>query len=137
MKAMKCIRSGLVGLPLILSSWGSDVLADTSDGIPQSWVTVRAHRNLEKRQIGRSESGIPTYEYQLSRKVSYGDLNLATADGRAELNRRIAAASIAACRKLQDFYPSASWETENTTCVAEAVRDAKAQEKVLLAKSAK
>jgi UrcA family protein len=77
------------------------------------------------RVITGSRIGMPTTEYRMSKRVPYGDLDMATAAGVAELNRRVEEAADYVCDRLEQLNPAG--EPEKYSCAREAVRDARPQ----------
>lgn len=65
-------------------------------------VTVSSARIMV---VGRSKFGGPRQEISISRSVTAGDLDLATAAGMAELERRVKQMSADLCAELDRLYP--------------------------------
>ena len=80
-------------------------------------VNVQASR-VVKKVIGTTSSGVPIEEISLSYGVSTGGLDLSTAAGAAELQKRVGNAATAACKELGRQYPSSS--TSDAECVKKA-----------------
>jgi UrcA family protein len=66
--------------------------------------------------------GSPVKVISLAQHVSYGDLNLTTPAGAAELERRVTEAAAAVCRKLDKVYPDS--RPKGHTCTEITVKDA-------------
>jgi UrcA family protein len=96
-------------------------------------ITVEADHVVQKRQVGRTYTGIPIEEVSLTRHVGFRDLDLNSPSGRAELDKRINDVAKEACKQLQQLYPLEQWETDTDTCIANAVKNAKAQEQAIVA----
>ncbi len=107
---------GLVAAPL--------AMAQTTQ---QSEVTVQGVGTVTRTEVGRSSSGIPVEQVQLTRRVSYRDLNLATPTGQDELRQRIRRVAYDECDQLQRLYPDAFADTSRQECVNGAIRGATAQ----------
>jgi UrcA family protein len=103
--------------------------------IPQ--ITVQASHEVQRKQVGMSYTGIPVEEVSLSRHVGFRDLDLTTAAGKDELDKRIKAVAKEACNQIQKLYPLEQWDTDTRTCIADAVKGAMAQEQTILASSSK
>ncbi len=103
--------------------------------IPQ--ITVRASHEVQRKQVGMSYTGIPVEEVSLSRHVGFRDLDLTTAAGKDELDKRIKAVAKEACNQIQKLYPLEQWDTDTRTCIADAVKGAMAQEQTILASSSR
>jgi UrcA family protein len=98
-------------------------------------ITVVATHGVQKKQVGMSHTGIPIEEVSLNRHVSVHDLDLTTPAGKTELEKRINAVAKEACSQLQTLYPLEQWETDNRTCIADAVKGAMKQVETRLASS--
>jgi UrcA family protein len=96
-------------------------------------ITVEADHQVQKRQVGTTYTGIPIEEVSLTRHVGFRDLDLNSPSGRAELDKRIKEVAKEACKQLQTLYPLEQWETDTDTCIANAVKSAKAQEQAIVA----
>ncbi|HTV97995.1 MAG TPA: UrcA family protein [Steroidobacteraceae bacterium] len=96
-------------------------------------ITVEAQVEVHHKQVGTTYTGIPIEQVSLSREVRFTDLDLRTPNGRTMLNGRIESVARDACHQLQTLYPLEDWQTDNRTCVADAMRGARAQEHTILA----
>lgn len=114
-------------LAIIAITAAASAPAGAQVGSQTAQVTVQASHNVHRRQIGMSETGIPLEEISLSRHVSYADLDLTSAQGLDELDKRIETTAKEACQQLKTLYPLEQWETDNAACVADAVHGAKEQ----------
>lgn len=103
-------------------------------------VRIEASRPVVK-QIGRSlTTGAPIDIVQLTRHVSYADLDLATHAGASELEARIKSTAREACRQLEQLYPIGTSEgpgTEGLNCVKDAIDGAMPQAKTAIAAAEK
>lgn len=102
-----------------------------------SQITVEAKHDVQKKQVGMSYTGIPIEEVSLSRHVGFSDLDLKTPAGKEALDKRIKAVAKEACEQIQKLYPLEQWDTDTRTCIANAVKDAMAQEQRLFASTSK
>jgi UrcA family protein len=75
-----------------------------------------------KRTTGRSATGAPIEVMEAQSTVYFGDLNLATRAGQAELRSRVAGAADSACKWLDEVFPSGPMTEPPTQ--AECRRDA-------------
>src|SRR5579864_5180539 len=71
-------------------------------------VKIEAARSVER--VGTSATGAPIEIVQLTRHVSYADLDLTTHRGALELERRINDTARAACKQLDTLYPTGTLE---------------------------
>jgi UrcA family protein len=120
---------------IALAIAGSSAFAQGSNTLPQ--ITVQASHGVTQKQVGRTSTGIPIEQVQLSRRVGYSDLDLSTSAGQAALETRIKTVAQEACKQLQTLYPLEQWDTDNRTCVAEAVQQAMQQAKSAAAAASK
>jgi UrcA family protein len=107
--------------------------ASPNQGATMQPITVQAHHGVQKKQVGLSYTGIPIEQVSLSREVGYGDLDLSTPEGKAKLEKRIKTVAREACGQLHKLYPLDTWDTDNRTCIADAVDRAMNQEKAIVA----
>lgn len=129
---MKRTTTALASIGLILSA-GAALAAGSDNDSNLTPITVQAHHEVQKRQVGMTYTGIPIEQVSLSREVGYGDLDLSTAAGRAKLDHRIKTVAREACRQLHTLYPLESWSTGNRECISGAVDGAMNQEKTIVA----
>jgi UrcA family protein len=83
------------------------------------------------RTIKRERYGVVSQVVNMSVRVPYGDLDLQTPAGAAELDKRVREAGNYVCRQLEVMYPVGSPDTFG--CVKEAIGDAQPQ--VVLARA--
>jgi UrcA family protein len=90
-------------------------------------VTIQSTRET-KIIVGRSDIGAPVEEITLTRRVTFRDLDLATAAGGAELEKRVKDAARALCQELdrrsplmeKTAVPCAKTATENAMIQVQA-----------------
>ena len=90
-------------------------------------VTITASGVVKHKQVGVSYTGMPIEQLDLTRRVSYRDLNLRTAAGQEKLKHRIDYTAHEACKQLTALYPFALWRTSQADCVHTAINSAMAQ----------
>lgn len=106
---------------LALVSSSALALAQSKDPIPE--VTVTVHKPVSK--LGRDVNGRPVEVVQLTREVSYADLDISTYSGARALHARIKTAATAVCEELASKYPWASeYNLPAGSCVQEAIDSA-------------
>lgn len=94
-------------------------------------ITIKAGV-LARTVVDRSVStGAPIENVTITRRVSYGDLDLATLMGATELKWRVAEAARAGCKQLDDLHPLE--EKEARECTRAAVAEASSQVKNAIA----
>ncbi|NJD32516.1 MAG: UrcA family protein [Gammaproteobacteria bacterium] len=101
---------------------------------PLEGVNVEASR-VVKETIGRAPNSAPIQAISLSYRVSYADLDLATADGAAKLDKRVQDAAMAACKEISRMYPLAT--PDDTACARKATADAMGKVKEAVAAAGK
>ena len=117
---LSSIQVGLMTAALAMT--GASAIAQQTE---TSEVKIEAARTVQR--IGTSTVGAPIELVQLTRRVSYADLDLATHRGALELERRINGAAKAACHQLDTLYPAGTSEgpgTAGKSCVKDAVDSA-------------
>lgn len=90
-------------------------------------VTITASGVVKHKQVGVSYTGMPIEQLDLTRRVSYRDLNLRTAAGQDKLKHRIDYTAREACKQLTALYPFALWRTSQADCVHRAIDSAMAE----------
>jgi UrcA family protein len=115
-------RTSNVALILAASAFASAAVL-AADPQPEAQVTIRAERPNVK-VVGRTSSGVPIEEYQLSYRVTFGDLDIATPVGAQALKARVRTAAISLCKDLDQLYPVAD---HDTSCATKAEEGAMSQ----------
>jgi UrcA family protein len=111
---------GLLCAQAAYAAEAAPTLLPPPDDAVISGVTVSVPRILE-----RSKYGSLTKELELSVRVPYGDLDMRSPGGVAELDRRVAAAADYACGELDRIYPDGT--PVERQCRREAVGEAQPQ----------
>ena len=78
------------------------VLATEPTAVPE--ITISAERPVAT-VVGRTSSGGQIVMYEVSYRLSYEDLDLATSAGADELRKRVQAAASSACKDLEKVHP--------------------------------
>jgi UrcA family protein len=97
-------------------------------------ITISAS-GLTKAVVGRTANGGPVEEVTLTRRVSYGDLNLAKTADAAELQRRVDQTAKDSCKELDDRYPFEDKQIKD--CTKTTVDKAMAQVRAAIAAAEK
>jgi UrcA family protein len=133
------VALGLVAFALALmgtaAAQNSNSKHDNDNQMSQ--ITVQAAHEVQKKQVGMTNTGIPIEQVSLSRHVGFRDLDLTTPAGKEELDKRIKAVAKEACEQIEKLYPLEQWETDTRTCIADAVKGAMKQEQTILASSSR
>jgi UrcA family protein len=125
-----CARSAVV---TAMASMMLGALAVGQDN-PVREVKIEASKVVTITE--HSRTGIQNETVQLSRKISFSDLDLVTGDGAMQLEKRIRETAAAVCKQLGQLYPAGSASNEQTdqaACVKGAVDVAMNQAKVVIA----
>ncbi len=115
----------------LLALWGSTALCQEM----KQEVKIEAGKIVTIKE-GHSRTGIQTEKVQLSRNVSFKDLDLTTPGGASELEQRIRDSADSVCKQLKDINPTNSAQNEEMdqkTCVSGAVKSAMRQMKQAVA----
>ena len=92
-------------IPLLLSACAvasASVFATEPTAIPE--ITISAERPTDT-VVGRTSSGGQIVMYEVSYRLSYQDLDLATSAGADELRKRVQTAADSACKDLDKLHP--------------------------------
>lgn len=116
-------RRTLGAAAIVAASALASAAALAAEPQPEAQVTIRAERPSEK-VVGRTSSGVPIKEYQLTYHVTFADLDVATNVGANALKARVRKAAYSLCGDLDKLYPTT--EPDNT-CVKKAEDDAMSQ----------
>lgn len=109
---MKMTSTGVV-LGLMVS-W---VLCGVAAAEKPDELTVTGSRFLAT-PVGINYTGVPIKDVSLSYGVSLADIDLESAAGQAEMDRRVVAAARAACHELARLYPVSQPDTARCTKTA-------------------
>ena len=115
----------------LLALWGSTACGQE---VKQE-VKIEAGKMVTIKE-GHSPTGIQTERVQLSRNVSFKDLDLTTPGGASELEQRIHDSADSVCKQLKEINPTNSAQNEeldHKTCVNGAVKSAMKQMKQAVA----
>jgi UrcA family protein len=109
------VGGAVLGLALTLSA-----AAWAAETDPYGQVVVTTPRTVEK-----NEDGVQLQEVKMSVHVPFGDLDMQSTTGVAELNKRVAKAADYVCKRLEFLYPQGQPETFD--CAKNAVADVQPQ----------
>jgi UrcA family protein len=90
-------------------------------------VTVTGSRVVSEKIVGKSTMGADIREVSLSYRVNAADLDLASSEGKAKLEKRVKAAASAACKELDRLTFGNPTSPDDATCVKIAVDEAMAK----------
>ena len=97
-------------------------------------VVVTAGREV-KTPAGQSYIGTPLEIISIARRVSYADLDLRSASGAAELQKRVNDTAQAACKELDKLYPLT--EKDSPACTKKATDAGLSEARAAIAAAAK
>jgi UrcA family protein len=122
-------RAALGALVGVMSIASHPVFAQQVSATPESAeeVSVVAPGMVQRKIVGRSTIGAPIETISLSRRVSYGDLDLTKQSDVEKLGKRIRNTARLACEQLDNLYPDGSlYQTipSDQNCVNTATRKA-------------
>jgi UrcA family protein len=116
------VRFGL-SLTVAFAATGATAVAQNDHG-----QEIRIQTGLVQVTRPDSDDGIPTEQFKVQRVVSYADLDLSSASGVANLNRRVSEAANQACRELISADPIDLADVDgNLSCVKDAIDGAMEQ----------
>jgi UrcA family protein len=121
---MKTILIVITGVLASTVMGGGALAQSTTATASTSEVTVQASR-ATRTTIGRTPSGIPIQDVSLSFGVSTEGLDLTTASGRQELEKRVSDAAMEACSRLGRQFPQST--PSDSECARSATNKAMAQ----------
>jgi UrcA family protein len=104
---------------LVASALGGNVLAQTTQE-----VVVTTSKIVEK-SAGRTSSGVPIKDVSLAYGVSPAGLDLSSASGAREFEKRVSDVALEACQELGKRYPDAT--PTDAQCAKAATDKAMAQ----------
>lgn len=128
MRVVRVIPAVAVALAVTIAAMGQD--KPTSQEVRISASKVVTVRN------GHPRRGIRNETVQLTERVSYADLNLASSSGETMLEQRIRDTADAICAQLGVLFPTGSMRAEKmdrAACVKGAVDGAMAQARLATA----
>ena len=85
-------------------------------------VKIIATRNITTKLVGHTSSGIPIRDLSVTYGVSLEDLDLSTASGAADAEKRVNDAALAACQQIGHQYPDAT--PSEDVCARTAAKNA-------------
>ena len=128
-----------IRIPLMISACAASALSFAAEPTATPEITISAERPAET-VVGRTSSGGQIVLYEVTYRLSYQDLDLATSAGADELRKRVQVAASSACRDLEKVHPLGK---PDTSCARKTVESSmpqaeraisSAQSKVALAK---
>jgi UrcA family protein len=100
-------------------------------------VVVTAKGVVAQKPAGKTATGIPLVDVALSYGVSYAGLDLASAAGAAELEKRVNDAAKEVCKEISSQRPLANFTTSDAECTKAAADKAMVTVHALIAAAGK
>jgi UrcA family protein len=115
------MKNKFASLALIAAA-GATLLSAGAYGQAMEVVTVEAVREII---VGKSAIGAPIKELSIRSRVSFADLDLATADGAAALQKRVEDTAKSTCKEIKVDVPAEGSSVEK--CIKDALAGAQPQ----------
>lgn len=115
------LRAGRI--PLLFSACAASAFVFAAEPTAVPEITISAER-AASTVVGRTSSGGQIVLYELSYRLSYDDLDLATSAGADELRKRVQVAATAACKDLDKLHPL---EKPDSSCARKAAESSMPQ----------
>jgi UrcA family protein len=106
-----------------------------AEDVPE--VVVSGKRVVVETPAGTDSRGFPLVDMSVSYGVSYAGVNLATASGAAELEKRVHDAANRACKEIGDQRPLRHFATSESECAKVAADNAMVKVHALVAEAEK
>jgi len=100
-------------------------------------IVVSAKRVITVTPAGKSASGVPFVDMSISYGVSYAGLDLASAAGAAEIEKRVNDAAKEACKEIAAQHPLEHFTTTDAECAKAAADKAMVKARALIAEAGK
>ena len=108
----------LLGIGIGIATSISLASLSVADELQEIVVTGSA---MAVKPIGKTASGVPIVEMSIAYGVSYAGLDLASASGSAELEKRVNDAAKEACKSIAAQRPLQQFQTSEADCTKAAV----------------
>ncbi len=103
-----------IGMAVSISAGSIAVAEDVQE------IVVTARGDVAVKPAGRSATGVPIVDMSISYGVSYAGLDLASAVGAAELEKRVNEAAREGCKDISAKRPLQPFTTSEADCVKSA-----------------
>jgi len=87
-------------------------------------IVVTGKGDVAEKPAGKTASGVPIVDVSISYGVSYAGLDLASAVGAAEIEKRVNDAAKEACKEIRAKRPLGQFTTSEAECTKAAAREA-------------
>jgi UrcA family protein len=100
-------------------------------------IVVTAKGVVAVKSVGKSASGVPIVDMSISYGVSYAGLDLASAVGAAEIEKRVNDVAKEACKEISVQNPTQQFMTSEEECAKAAAAKAMIKAHALIAEAGK
>jgi UrcA family protein len=100
-------------------------------------IMVVGKRQVTENAVGKTSSGVPIVDVSISYGVSYTDLDIASAAGAAELEKRVHTMAKEACKDISAQRPTREFSTSEEECAKTASDKAMVKAHALIAEAGK
>jgi UrcA family protein len=100
-------------------------------------IVVTAKGVVSEKPAGKTASGVPIVNMSVSYGVSYAGLDLASAAGAAEIEKRVNDAAKEACKTIAAQHPLTYFTTNDAECTKAAAGKAMVKAHALIAEAGK
>jgi UrcA family protein len=114
----------------IASVVAASLLSSGAVGQELGEISIEASR-IDRTLVGHTSARVPIYIVSTTRQVKASDLDLATPEGLAELEKRVSKAATEACADIDRAHPNAQPDTRQ--CAKSATDRTMSQVRELLA----
>jgi UrcA family protein len=100
-------------------------------------IVVTGKGVVAVKPAGKTASGVPIVDMSISYGVSYAGLDLASAVGAAEIEKRVNDAAKEACKEIAAQHPNQEFTTSEAECAKAAAGKAMVKARALIAEAGK
>ena len=100
-------------------------------------IVVTGKGVVAAKSAGNTSSGVPIVDMSITYGVSYAGLDLASAAGAAEIEKRVNDAAKEACKEIAARYPVREFTTTEAQCAKAAAEQAMVKARALIAEAGK
>jgi len=100
-------------------------------------IVVTGKGLVAVKPVGKTSSGVPIVDMSISYGVSYAGLDLASAVGAAEIEKRVNDAATEACKEIAAQHPAQQFTTSAEECAKAAAAKAMVKARALIAEAGK
>lgn len=134
---LSCTSALLIAISLVAGSASAATEDVRPAANPTEQIIVVAPYLVHKKALVGTSHRLPIYSITVEHSVSYADLDLSTASGATELQKRVDDAAKRVCAELDRRYRKGSWVSvdDASHCVENAAKDGQARAQEVIAAS--